>query len=269
VIAAVPLERRIADLARTIRKPPPPAPMTAVELARRAGHDPDPWQRRVLDSGARQLLMNGARQSGKSTTAAVLGLHAALYAPGSLVLVLSPGERQSKLLFRKMLVTYRTLGHPVAAETENRLSLELANGSEIHALPGSEATVRGFSGVALLLIDEASRVDDALYMGVRPMLAVSGGRLVALSTPWGKRGWWYEAWEHGGPSWERYEVPAQMCPRIPAEFLEEERRSMPPLWFASEYECRFVDAVDQVFPTDVVAAAITPDVAPLFSQGGF
>ena len=66
---------------------------------------------------------------------------------------------------------------------------------------------------------------DELYMAVRPMLAVSGGRLVAMSTPFGTRGWWYEAWESSEP-WERYEVPATMCPRISAEFLEEERRSM-------------------------------------------
>ncbi len=55
------------------------------------------------------------------------------------------------------------------------------------------------------------------------MLAVSGGRLICMSTPWGKRGWWHESWV-SDEAWERYEVPATQCPRIPQEFLEEERR---------------------------------------------
>jgi hypothetical protein len=36
--------------------------------------------------------------------------------------------------------------------------------------------VPGFSAVWLPLVDEASRVSDELYLAVRPMLAVSGGR---------------------------------------------------------------------------------------------
>jgi len=133
------------------------------------------------------------------------------------------------------------------------------------ALPGKEGTIRGFSGVDLLIIDEASRVDDALYGSVRPMLAVSGGRLVALSTPWGKRGWWFSAWEDGGADWERVRVDATECPRISASFLEEERRSLPALLFQSEYECAFTDTTDSVFSTDDIYAALTAEVAPLFA----
>ena len=94
------------------------------------------------------------------------------------------------------------------------------------ALPGSEATVRGFSAVSLLLVDEASRVEDEMYLAIRPMLAVSEGTLWLMSTPYGKRGFFWEAWERGGPEWERVRVPATECPRIRPEFLEEERRAM-------------------------------------------
>ena len=71
-------------------------------------------------------------------------------------------ERQSRS-FRRSLALYRALGRPVPADTENKLSLELANGSRIVALPGNEASIRGFSGVTLLLIDEGARVPDDLY----------------------------------------------------------------------------------------------------------
>jgi hypothetical protein len=117
--------------------------------------------------------------------------------------------------------------------------------------------------VALLVIDEAARVADALYLAVRPMLAVSGGRLVALSTPYGKRGWFHDAW-HGPDGWERVRVTADECPRIPAEFLAEERRALGERWYRQEYLCSFEDVIDAVFSSADIRAALSPDVTPLF-----
>jgi hypothetical protein len=195
-------------------------------LARELGIVPDGWQGDFLRSSADRVLLNCSRQSGKSTMSAVMALHPALYHPGSLVLCLAPALRQSQELFAKIGGFYRDLGRPVAPQGERKLSLELENDSRIITLPGSEKTIRGFSGAALLLVDEASRVDDALYFAIRPMLAVSGGSLMMLSTPYGKRGVFYEEWT-GGEGWERYEVSASLCPRISEEFLEEEAH-LPP-----------------------------------------
>ena len=111
----------------------------------------------------------------------------------------------------------------------------------------------------LLAVDEAAWVPDDLYLAVRPMLAVSQGRLIALSTPHGNRGWFYEAWR-GEEPWERYEVPATSCPRISAEFLEEEKRSMGQWWYDQEYACVFLDAETQAFRREDVEAAFTEDV---------
>jgi hypothetical protein len=235
-----------------------------VILAKRAGIEADPWQQTVLRSRAQRVLMNCCRQSGKSTMAAVLAMHTAIYQPGSLILLLSPSLRQSQELFRKCLDIYRVLNRPVAAQAESALRLELEHGSRIVSLPGKEGTVRGYSGVRLLVVDEAARVADELYYSVRPMLAVSGGTLVALSTPWGRRGWWHEEWMGADPIWQRIRVPAEQCPRIPAEFLAEERRSLGKLFYASEYQCEFVDTIDQMYSYDEVSAAITDDVKPLF-----
>jgi hypothetical protein len=184
----------------------------------------------------------------------VLALHRALYHPDSLILCLAPALRQSQELFSKIAGFYRDLGRPVEAQGERRLSLELENGSRIVTLPGTERTVRGFSGVDLLLLDEAARVDDGLFYAVRPMLAVSAGALVMLSTPYGKRGVFFEEWT-SGEGWQRYEVPATECPRISPAFLEAERRSMPEWWFAQEYGCEFRETEDQLFSHDMIEAA--------------
>jgi hypothetical protein len=209
------------------------------------------------------LALLCSRQAGKSTVSAALALATAMQEPGSLVLLLSPSLRQSSELFRKVMDHYRHLQAPVPSQAESALRLELTNGSRLVSLPGTEGTVRGYSGVKLLVVDEASRVQNELYYAVRPMLAVSGGRLIALSTPFGKRGWFYQEYTEG-EGWERVTITAYDCPRISQAFLEEERRTLPPLWFQSEYLCQFVDTVDQVFLSDHVHAALSSEVEPLF-----
>ena len=134
--------------------------------------------------------------------AASIAVYEALSEPGGLVLLLSPSLRQSQELFKKILATYAAAGRPVPAESETALTLTLGNGSRILSLPGLEKTIRGFSGVRLLLVDEASRVEDELIGGITPMLATTNGSLIALTTPAGKIGWFYDMWI-GADDWTR------------------------------------------------------------------
>lgn len=235
-------------------------------FAHELGLTPDPWQQTALQSDAARLLLLCSRQAGKSTIAALAALHSAVYRPGALILLLSPSLRQSSELFRRVAAFYRALQGAIPAEAETSLRLELANGSRIVSLPGAEQTIRGYSGVDLLIIDEAARVEDPLYYAVRPMLAVSRGRLIAMSSPFGRRGWFFNEWTGPGP-WERIKVTAAECPRISAEFLAEERAALGPWWFSQEYECVFADPVDSVFSTDLVTAALSGGVTPLFAGG--
>jgi hypothetical protein len=237
-----------------------------VAFAREAGLDPDPWQRDLLRSSSGRVLLNCCRQSGKSTMTAVIALHRALYHPGSLILCLAPALRQSQELFGKVLGFYRDLGRPVPAHAERKLSLELENHSRIVTLPGTDKTIRGFSGTTLLIVDEASRVADELYFAVRPMLAVSGGALMMLSTPAGRRGIFFEEWT-SGHGWARYEVKAEECPRIREEFLEEERKALPSWVYRQEYECSFEELEDAVFTYEMVEQAVSSEVTPLFGSG--
>jgi hypothetical protein len=235
-------------------------------FAKKLGLEPDPWQEDLLRSTSDRVLLNCCRQSGKSTMTGIIALHRALYHPSSLILCLAPALRQSQELFGKVLTFYRALDRPVPAQTERKLSLELENGSRIVTLPGTDKTIRGFSGAALLIVDEASRVADELYFAVRPMLAVSGGALMMLSTPYGKRGVFFEEWT-GGLRWERYEVPARQCPRISEAFLAEERRSLPDWVFRQEYLCSFEETEDALFTTEMVDGAVSANVRPLFGAG--
>jgi hypothetical protein len=220
----------------------------------------DPWQRDLLLTAGRQVLLNCSRQAGKSTVVSALALHTALVTAGGLVLLLSPSQRQSAEIFRKVLEAYHALRGPVAARHQTQLQLELANGARVVCLPGREDTVRSYGGVSLLVIDEAARVPDDLYRSVRPMLAVSRGRLVCLSTPFGRRGFFYEEWHGTGP-WQRVCITWRDCPRIGADFLAEETRAMGESWVRQEYECSFEALEGLVYP-DFAQAVVTAGTPP-------
>jgi hypothetical protein len=243
------------------------ARLDPVELARAQGWEPDGWQAAVMRSKSQWVAVNACRQGGKSAVASLLAVWTAVYVPGSTVVVVSPSQRQSGELFRRAMVSYRALGRPVSVEAENLSRVELENGSRIIAVPGDPDTVRGLAGVGLLLVDEASRVSDDLYAATAPMLAVSGGRMIAISTPWGRRGWWHRACTDPLLGWSVTTVPATQCARISGEFLEQAKASMTDAEFRSEYECQFISGQGGLFSGDDIDAMVDPNVLPLDPDG--
>ena len=228
---------------------------------------PDPWQADLLRSTAARALLLCSRQSGKTTTTSLIALHCAVYTAGALVVVVSPSQRQSAEMLRTIKLLHGKLVGAPALVTESVLKLELANGSRILALPGTEKTIRGLAGAALVIIDEASRVEDELLAAVRPMLATNArGRLIALTTPNGKRGFFFEAWHDNadGNPWHRVRVAAEDCPRISPAFLADELRSLGATRYSEEYGLQFVDSNMSAFPTTIIDRAFTTQVRPLW-----
>jgi hypothetical protein len=236
--------------------------MDAVRFAReRLGFEPDEEQARALRGGRRGIVLC-TRQWGKSTVMAVKAVHLADSVPGSLILLLSPCLRQSGEFLRKAEEFVSRLGIKTRSDGNNECSIAFPNGSRIVGLPQNEAKVRGFSKVSLLLIDEASRVQDELYRAMRPTLAVGNGGLWLMSTPNGKGGFFHEDWTHGGDRWVRIRVAAPDCPRIDPEFLAEERAAGSDAWYRQEYLCEFVEREGAVFSQESVDAALQ-DFEPL------
>jgi hypothetical protein len=237
------------------------ANLSAIELAAACELTPDPWQHDVLVSTARQILLLCSRQSGKSTVTALLALHQALYTPGSLALIVAPALRQSQETFRKVRDFLDCLD-AVELAAESALRLEFHNRSRVVVVPGNQK-IRGFSGVDLLVIDEAALLDDAVYMALRPTMAVSRGRIVLLSTPAGQRGFFHSEWT-SGDDWLRIRVPATECPRIDLAWLEAERERIGSWWFDQEYMCEFSDSSTQIFATEDILRCISDEVEPLW-----
>jgi hypothetical protein len=231
---------------------------------RRLGLDADEQQSAILRSTAKRGILNCTRQWGKTTVSVAKAVHRVFTVPKSLVVVASPGARQSGEWMKKATEMLERLNIPKRGDGYNKISLLLPNGSRIVGLPEVEAKVRGFSALSMLVIDEAARVSDEMYRALRPMLSVGNGDLWMMSTPFGKQGFFYETWEHGGPhGWMRVRVPATECTRISKEFLEEQRSEMGMDSFRQEHMCEFVGSGVGSFDRDLVEAALDDDLEPI------
>ena len=252
-----------------------------------------PWQLDALRPWKRMLLLC-ARQAGKSFLIGLMIAHTARFIPGSLIPIICPAKHQSRLVMDKVRAviqadpTYPKLSH------EAMFEIETENGSRIVALPGTERSVRGPSGPALLVIDEAGRVRDQTYRAARPMMLGAGTQLVISSTAWGKRGFFYDIADRGDPKlWHRTLVRSpwdvendQLIKHAEeAAFREQwrkrgwnawysDRHAGDPafvaeealegkLWYDQEHACRFLNVGGSMFAMDDLEAMEQADVLPL------
>jgi len=225
-------------------------------------YEPDPWQQEALRFTGQKMILNCCRQSGKSTTAATLGLHRAIFFPNSLILLISASQRQSAELFKIVSVLLDKLPDQPRRTEDNRLSITFENGSRIVSLPSNEATVRGFSGPSMIIADEASRISDSLFYSLRPMLAVSEGKLLLLSTPFGKRGFYFHEFT-GENDYKKITITADACPRISEAFIEEEIKTIGKWWVEQEYYCQFKQEITSLFTYEEVVSAIDNTIEPM------
>ena len=174
---------------------------------------------------------------------------------------------------------------------------EFKNGSRIVALPGTEKSVRGYSGPKTIIIDEASRLLDETYFALRPMLTGNvEGELMLLSTPFGKRGFFYREWvnnpiwtkilvkprwnlqddmetfaeempeENFREMWAEKGVQAFYSPRHQLEWLQEELLSIGPLAVRREYNCEFMEDSAGMFNASLIQSAMSQEVETVYGK---
>ena len=223
---------------------------------------PYPSQEEILRSTSKRLALNCCRQYGKTSLAGIKALWYAAYHPGSLVLIVAKAERQAQ----ELLLKCRQMGllvKEISFSSESRTHLELGNGARIISLPSSSGGIRGYSAPDIVICDEASRVEDSVFIALRPML-LSGGTMILLSTPYLRQGYYWEVWEND-PDWEKHRVDVYSHPGADADFIAQEQRSLPAHHFKAEYMCEFIDNASLVFSQEALDALFTSG-EPLFNQ---
>jgi hypothetical protein len=213
----------------------------------------DEWQRKVLETEG-NICLRAGRQVGKSTVISVKAGEYAVKNKNKTILIIASVERQAYLLFEKTL-DYIYRQHPKMIKkgkdrpTKHRILLE--NGSQIYSLPTglSGYGIRGFT-IDLLIADEAAFIPEEVWTSVTPMLAITKGSIILLSTPCGKSGYFYNCFNND--SFTRFHVSSEDCPRKNDQFLNEEKKRMTKMQYAQEYLGEFIDELRQFFPTELI-----------------
>jgi phage FluMu gp28-like protein len=259
------LEGKVEQLTRK----PPNLPADPFEFCTKIlRFEPTSYQRRLLESKAKQVLLRWARQTGKTTALACLCIiHASLH-PGTATLIVAPGLRQSMILgerIRELLGRMPPEIRRAIVSQQMRTVFRFRNGSQITVLPNSENQLRGFTA-HLIVIDEAAffHNDEAIFRNILPpMLATTCGALIVSSTPWGKNTVFYQL--NQDPDYEKHVVTwrdAAREGRYSEEFikqLEKEREARPQV-FKMEYEAEFIEEVDTWLSQDLLAKSCSEEL---------
>jgi hypothetical protein len=230
----------------------------------------DPWQKTILESDT-DIVVRSGRQVGKSTIIAKKAADYALKNSEKTILIIASVERQAYLLFEKVLNeiwehNYKSICKGKDRPTKHKI--QLTNGSTIYCMPTgmSGYGIRGYT-VDLLIADEAAFIPEAVWTAVTPMLSVTGGKKILISTPFGKGGYFYDCFNDD--NYTKFHISSEDCERIPKEFLERERKRMTKLQFAQEYLGEFVDELRQYFPTELIQKICILQTAPTISGNTF
>jgi hypothetical protein len=221
----------------------------------------DGWQREVEEYQG-NIALRAGRQVGKSTIIARKAAKYAIRNSKKSVMIISATERQAYLLFSKVLYflhdnyrAYIKKGKDRPTKTE----IKLSNGSIIRCLPtGIDGLgIRGYT-IDLLIADEAAFIPEEVWPAITPMLATTGGKIILLSTPFGRRGYFYERFnDEDFKTWhinsedvaEQRDEPQRT---FMLDFQEKEKKRLTKLQYAQEYLGEFVDELRQLFSDEVI-----------------
>jgi hypothetical protein len=242
-----------------------------------------PTQREWLLCDAQTKVASCGRRWGKTEAAAVDAITFALTHPGSTQIIVAPTYDQSRLIFGTVerLALTSALTRPWAKVTRTPYPRLTLGGSVIMARTADEdgRNLRGHAADRVI-VDEAAYVRDSVVTEViAPMLADRNGRLLMISTPFGKNHF-YRAFlrgvgrqrstvnEQGLSTDDRRPMTDDRCaafsfpswenPHISRDYIERQRAEISPRQFSVEYEAQFIDSASCVFAWEDIQAATTP-----------
>ncbi len=247
-------------------------------LSRRQVNDPTkgmvpfelyPYQRRLLESAAKERIVVKARQVGISQVVAGEALYLAKQQAGATLLFVSRNLVSAEHLLEMVYVLMESdeeLKKTIQRKTDSKLVL--GNGSVIRSLPATQSTGRTFSATAVYL-DEFAHMPwaDRIYQAVAPC-AARGGRLTVISTPYGRGNAFHRLWQEaiqGVRAFEATTVHWSECPEYnldgfsledsearrrageSGQWYRDQRGRFTDEQWAEEYECDFIGSGSLVY----------------------
>ena len=214
-----------------------------------------PFQDKVLTlwrDNPYSIILKG-RQLGISTLSAGYSLWLMIFHKDKNILCIATKQDTAKNMVTKVKFMYENLPSwlKIDAPENNKLTLRLANGSQIKATSASSDAGRS-EAVSLLLIDEAAFIENIgeIWASAQQTLATGGG-CIALSTPYGTGNWFHQTWsraEAGENDFLPIKLPWYVHPERDQTWRDRQDELLgDPRMAAQECDCDFSTSGDIVF----------------------
>jgi phage terminase large subunit len=236
------------------------------------------WQREeleALDNGCTKLSVKSGHGVGKTTLCAWLALHFLLFRDDVKVVVTSPSAKQmadglipevQKWINR--LPTWMSSQLESTSERITRLpntknnfiSFRTARKENPEALQGVHATH------VLIIVDEASGVDEVVYEAGQGSLSTEGAIAVLIGNPTRPTGFFFKTHTELADLWRTRTVSCYDSTRATKEYIESQLRTYGP--DSREFKVRvlgqFPDSgADAIIPREFAESAIDREVVPI------
>jgi hypothetical protein len=246
----------------------------------------DNWQREVLEYRGNLLLCTG-RQVGKTTIFSRKIAKRLLEKANTKIIVISLTEDQAKLMI-VMVQDFLEKTYPKEIRKNqkytNQTKVTLRNNSQVLARPvgATGDAVRGFTG-DVLVIDEASRMPELVFEASKPTLLTTGGEIWMCSTPFGKKGYFWECFQNKNNRFKVFHISSEEViynreikagwteeiRRKSIEHLEQEKKDMSSLQYGQEYMGLFMDDLQRYYEDEWIEKVCIlkrPEIKPKFDN---
>lgn len=218
------------------------------------GFSPYSFQQEILDT-----VINGdnmyttlvcGRQIGKTLLLINTLLYYSINNPKSTLMWVSPYYSMCVKVMTQILDAIGTSGLVVEANKSEKI-ISLVNGSRIWFRSSEKPeTIRGLS-VHYCFLDESQDIsDDTLNKAILPTLTAVGKKVLIAGTP-KSRNWFYRFFQRGldknEPNYASFTAPSSISPYVSVDFIEEQRKSLPPNIFRQEFLAEFQESDGVVF----------------------
>ena len=218
------------------------------------GFKPHKKQKEIIDS-----ILNGeefyhsvvvGRQFGKTLMSINLLMYFGLNNNNSKILWVSPVYSQATKVFQQIYQSLQPAGLVKSANKADFI-IQLINGSTIYFKSSERPeTIRGLS-INYAFIDEAQDCKDIAWkQSILPTLTAAGKKCVVTGTP-KRKNWFYDIFMLGKskdhPNHRAYHGSSEDSPFVSKEFIEEQKRTLPPKIYKQEFLAEWQDNEGAVF----------------------
>lgn len=219
------------------------------------------------------IVLKG-RQIGISTLVAGYSLWLLLFHRDKNILVIATKQETAKNLVTKVRFMHQNL--PVwlrgSVTTDNKLSLQFANGSQIKAVASSKDAGRS-EALSLLILDEAAFIDDAEIIWTAASSTLStGGKAILLSTPNGIGNFFHKMWqqaENKANSFNPILLDWRVHPERDQAWRDRQTELMGEMEASQEHDASFIFSGNTVIPPDIIEFYKKTYVQEPISKQGF